>query len=250
MTQSILAGFMIGIGNIALMTSGNQFVGALLFSVALMTVIYFELPLYTGRIGTVIQDRSYLSCLLALVFNTVGAVLAVWMFKVMSPENAMLIKNVAHTKYSKGLLALFIAGIFCNVLIHIAVSTKHSIMVILCVMAFIVCGFEHSIADVPYMLLDFSYANLLGWVMVLAGNTVGGIATQFLLSFMENRDSGGSEEEHSEDELGEPDIQEPEPDIQTSEPTINGFPMSEMFTANTASNVIDGEFTQVKEGEE
>ena len=178
MTQSILAGFMIGIGNIALMTSGNQFVGALLFSVALMTVIYFELPLYTGRIGTVIQDRSYLSCLLALVFNTIGAVLAVWMFKVMSPENAMLIKNVAHTKYSKGLLALFIAGIFCNVLIHIAVSTKHSIMVIMCVMASIVCGFEHSIADVPNIILNIGYENLIRWRITLEGMKGAGIATE------------------------------------------------------------------------
>ena len=184
MTQAILAGFLIGVGDIALMSSQNRTVGAFLFAVALMCIIYFELPLFTGKVGFVIKDHNVSGVLLALIFNVIGATLAVWLYTFMIPESKFVIRTVVATKFSKTFLALFIAGVFCNVLIHLAVSTKHTIIVVLCVMAFIICGFEHSIADVPYVLLDFSWHNLAAWAFVLLGNTVGGIATEAMLKFM------------------------------------------------------------------
>ena len=57
-TNTILAGMMIGIGDIALMSCENKYIGALMFSVALMSIIYFQLPLYTGRVGRMIRDNS------------------------------------------------------------------------------------------------------------------------------------------------------------------------------------------------
>lgn len=178
-----MGGFLIGIGDIVLISCKNNYVGAFLFSVALLTIIYFGLPLYTGRIGKVIENRAFVGCALILLFNVIGASLAVWLFSLMGTDNNSFIKLYSESKFEKGYLALFVAGILCNVLIHLAVSTKHSIIVILCVMTFITCGFEHSIADVPYMVLNFSWQHLLAWLCVLAGNTVGGIATQWLMTF-------------------------------------------------------------------
>ena len=71
-TNSILAGIMIGIGDIALMSCDSKYIGALLFSVALMSVIFFELPLFTGRVGRMVRDGNYLYCFFVLFFNVIG----------------------------------------------------------------------------------------------------------------------------------------------------------------------------------
>lgn len=180
-TNSILAGALIGIGDIALMSCENKYVGALLFAVALMSIIYFQLPLFTGRVGRVVRDQSYLYCFFVLFFNVIGTALAVWGYTLMSPENRQKVITVADQKFSRGLVALFVAGIFCNVLIHLAVSSKHSILVVLCVMAFILCGFEHSIADAGYAFVSGDWRNMLTWLIVVAGNTVGAILTFYFL---------------------------------------------------------------------
>ena len=180
-TNSILAGALIGIGDIALMSCENKYVGALLFALALMSIIYFELPLFTGRVGRMVRDGTYLGFFFILFFNVIGTALAVWGYTLMSPENRQKVLAVADQKFSRGYVALFVAAIFCNILIHIAVSSKHSILVILCVMAFILCGFEHSIADAGYAFVSGDWRNMLTWLIVVAGNTVGGLLTFYFL---------------------------------------------------------------------
>ena len=90
------------------------------------------------------------------------------------------LKAVCDAKYGKAYLTLFIAGILCNILIHIAVSARKGIITILCIMCFILCGFEHSIADAGYLIFNGS---VVKWLVIVAGNTVGGILTEFLLKF-------------------------------------------------------------------
>lgn len=179
-TNSILAGFLIGIGDIALMSCDNRYVGALLFAVALMSIITFQLPLYTGRVGSMIEYGDYLVCAIMLVLNVAGCALAIGGYSLLAPGNYQKVVDVAAAKFGRGYLALFAAGIFCNVLIHIAVRSKHSILVILCVMCFILCGFEHSIADAGYAFVT-GWRNILVWLIVVAGNTVGGLFTYYFL---------------------------------------------------------------------
>lgn len=184
MTQAILAGFLIGIGDMILMSVTNQYIAALLFCVALECVIYFELPLFTGRIGTAPWNKSWLGCLLILLFNAVGVTFSVWLFTLLSPDSKKLVEMMTSAKFEAGnYLSLFIAGILCNVLIHLACSTKHTIIVILCVMGFILCGFRHSIADAPFAILSFNFKYILGWLLVLLGNMVGAICTEWMLRF-------------------------------------------------------------------
>lgn len=193
-TNSILAGMMIGIGDIALMSCENKYIGALMFSVALMSIIYFQLPLYTGRVGRMIRDNSYLGCFFILFFNVIGTSLSVFMYTLMSPDNRQKVLAIADQKFSRGYIALFIAAIFCNILIHIAVSSKHSILTILCVMAFILCGFEHSIADAGYAFVSGNWENMLTWLIVVAGNTVGALLTFY---FLHDEEEGGFEDGES-----------------------------------------------------
>ncbi len=82
--------------------------------------------------------------------------------------------------------SLLILGIFCGMLMYIAVEgykrTTNPLIVVLPVMAFILCGFEHCIADMFYfaincfkgtsasMLVD----TLLRLLVITIGNLIGG----------------------------------------------------------------------------
>ena len=183
MCNSFLAGALIAFGDIALMQVDNKYIGALLFSFALMSIIQLGIPLYTGRIGTVIHKHNYMECLLILIYNVLGAVCTISMYALMNPNNNIAnVMTMVDTKFSHDFVYLFIAGFLCNVLIHIAVTCKNNIVTILCIMCFILCGFEHSIADAGYLLFITNGWQLLKWIIIVAGNTVGGIITEWLLN--------------------------------------------------------------------
>lgn len=182
MYNSVLAGALIGIGDIALMQIESRYIGALLFSLALLSIIQLRIPLYTGRIGGVIHKKNYIECIWILAWNVVGACISTMLYSYMNPD--MYLNNViemAGKKFSNDFVYLFIAGILCNVLIHIAVTCKNTVITILCIMCFILCGFEHSIADAGYLIGISSFVDIVKWFAVLLGNTVGGICTELFL---------------------------------------------------------------------
>lgn len=176
--KAILAGCLITIGDMAILVCDNKYLAALLFSFALMTIIDLGLPLYTGRIGKVIVNKNPFECIKILFWNIYGVALFTLLFLFAKIDYIDKIIEISKAKFDIGLLALFFSGFLCNVLVHIAVTAKKNIITVLCVMTFIICGFEHSIADFMYLAM---YHNLIGWLVILAGNTVGGIFTEFLL---------------------------------------------------------------------
>ena len=96
--RAVLAGFLIGIGDIALMSCENRYVGALLFSVALLSIIKLQLPLYTGRIGKVISESSYIKCLRILVCNMIGCFYALFAYCITDRHATELVAKVAEQK--------------------------------------------------------------------------------------------------------------------------------------------------------
>ena len=110
--------------------------------------------------------------------NALGAMIPTGLFILMDPANLEKLQTVCSAKYSKSYLTLFAAGILCNVLIHIAVTAKRELITVLCIMCFILCTFEHSIADAGYLPVGGS---ILKWLVIVAGNTVGGIGTELLV---------------------------------------------------------------------
>ena len=58
--NSILAGMLIGIGVISNTLSENKYIGALLFSLALLAIIDMKLQLYTGQIGFCLERKKML----------------------------------------------------------------------------------------------------------------------------------------------------------------------------------------------
>ena len=76
--RSALSGVMIAIGGYAFLGCENRVVGAILFTVGLITITLFGFDLYTGRIGYfLVQSRTErLQTLLSLPGNAVGCLLA------------------------------------------------------------------------------------------------------------------------------------------------------------------------------
>ena len=53
-TNGISAGLMVAIGCAIYLSCENKYVGACLFSIALLTVCFKEYSLFTGKIGTIV----------------------------------------------------------------------------------------------------------------------------------------------------------------------------------------------------
>ena len=173
--KSILAGFLIGCGAGISTAFGGGVFGAFLFSFGLISVLTFELPLYTGMIGFY-REYSFWDLYLTFLFNVIGAYLAYLIIG---------IDTSAIATYKLSQSNFFFKGVGCGALMYVAVHSwrkiRYAPVVVCAVMTFILSGFEHCIADIYY----FAHTNIkdcaMPYAQIFAGNTVGGIlAGKFL----------------------------------------------------------------------
>lgn len=183
--KALLAGLLIGIGNISVMMSTNEVFGAVLFALSLLAILYLQLPLFVGRINKAYGRESYPEYFVILGFNFLGVAITtigfVFMDKGMYLE---VFRKASIEKYDRSWLALFISGFMCSVLIHIAIAAKRDIITILCAVVFFLCNFEHCVSSAGYLLGAFMPSGgvaLFKWISIIAGNIVGANVTGFLL---------------------------------------------------------------------
>lgn len=177
--RALYAGILVGIGDIAYITIKNNYIGAMLFSLALLTVINSGLNLYTGKIGFY-KKYNFRFLIKILLANLIG-VAFVYMIFLQAKEKMFLPSlTTACNKFSCGSFSLFIFGLLCGMCMHIAVSNKNKIITVFSIMIFILCGFRHCIADFPFLLLNFSFVNLLKFISIVLGNSIGAMMINFL----------------------------------------------------------------------
>lgn len=197
--KSILSGFLIGVGGCTYL-SINPLLGAFLFSLGLLTILNFSLPLYTGRIGFLFDksEDKLISKILKLVTiwigNLIGTLIAATLF--LSTRIGSQLVEVANpiveTKMNDSFISLFILGIGCGALMHIAASGYKTyayrqkgaeftgnLFAIVPVAVFILCGFEHCIADMFYMFLCEQF-DIVRILIITAGNSVGSLLMNFI----------------------------------------------------------------------
>lgn len=183
--EGILAGIMITIGCCVFLACEIKWVGAIFFSVALLTICYRGYSLYTGKIGLIIsnhtkEDISVL--LLGLLGNVIACTLFGLLVHYALPNLAETANNVVNAKLQQAFYQALIRGIFCGILMYVAVivfreHNKNPIGILFCIPVFILAGFEHSIADMGY----FAIAGVYSWKgfgyiwTIILGNTIGGI---------------------------------------------------------------------------
>lgn len=168
--KSIFAGFCIGMGAYLYLQVGGV-IGAFLFSIGLLSILLLNYKLYTGFIGYVEKPRDLLTALKILIGNIVGCCIIPFRH-----EKAV---ELIMAKSATPLHIMFSKAVLCGILIYIAVEawkSKREWITALAVASFILCGAEHSIADVCYLVisnLQFTPRHLLMIAIIVIGNGVG-----------------------------------------------------------------------------
>ena len=185
---SVLGGVCIGIGGTVFLSCENKVAGAVFFCLGLFAICTFGFNLFTGKVGYVFErPPAYLGFLLSVWLGNLAGTALVGC-GVRATRIAGIAEKAAalcRTKLDDSLISIFILSVLCNILMFIAVdgfqNNPHElgkyIGIFLGVTVFILCGFEHCVANMFY----FSAANmwsgraLLYMLVMTAGNACGGV---------------------------------------------------------------------------
>lgn len=185
---AVLAGAAISIGGAVFLSLESRVLGAVFFSVGLFMVCTLGLNLYTGKVCYLPGKGADYLGFLALVWlgNLAGAQAAALLLRLTRVGAALSEKAAAlcAVKTGDSLLSLFVLGMFCNILIYVGVESYRSnpheigkyLGIVLGVVVFILCGFEHCVADMFYFAMGgWSWRALLCLAVITLGNAVGGV---------------------------------------------------------------------------
>jgi len=196
--KAILAGIAIGIGGMAFISVRGGALGAFLFSIGLLSVFIGDFYLFTGKVSSIVRRQQIPWILMILFGNFFGATLMGILYRLIaSPDSIEFAVDICNAKLLEGWRVIPL-GALCNMLIYIAtlfydvpaekqmrsvvgmrINLENPIPVILCVMVFILSGFEHSIANMFYFAAASSSLRGLDVLQYLGlnilGNAIGGI---------------------------------------------------------------------------
>lgn len=200
--QGILAGISISLGGTVFLLSADKTVGALLFSVGLFCVCAFGFFLFTGKVCYVFDnDRKYALALPVIwAGNLIGTLCTALLESLtrMGPALAEKAAAVCEGKLAQTPLSAIVLAVFCNIMIYIAVEGYKTIphelgkylAILFGVVVFILCGFEHCVANMYY----FTIGNAWGWkaagylLLMTLGNAAGGVLIPLLRKAGRNKD--------------------------------------------------------------
>lgn len=168
--KSIGATVMIGIGCLIYINQPNP-LGAFFFSIGLLGVFYFNLNLFTGKIGYVRTKKDIIRAILIFAANILGA----FLFFIVPQVTFNFSAKLANPWY----LTLF-KGFICGILIYLCVNEYRGgrpWVTLIGVPAFILSGAEHCIADMIYLVLTRSFTfEAFGFIgLVSLGNAAGSL---------------------------------------------------------------------------
>ncbi len=193
LVRSIAAGLLIGLGGtvfLFLAKDGNKILGSFMFTLGLFFICVYQYNLYTGMAGNAYENswKINVQLLLVLVGNFIGTGLVALLLHFTRAGDGL--RNQAYLlieiKLNDNLWSIFILAIFCGILMFLAVNTYRKaenhlqkiVALFVCVAGFIICGFEHCIANMYY----FSMANSWTWkallylIVMIIGNFFGCLA--------------------------------------------------------------------------
>ena len=197
LVKSILAGIMIGIGGTVYLSIESKLAGSFLFAIGLFLIVTRGYNLYTGKVGYIFNNKPvYLAeVFVTIIGNYIGTFTVGFLLRFTRIYNVVSIKayNLCNIKLNDSIVSILVLSFFCGMLMYLAVDGYKEgkdtlgkyLPVFLGVMVFILCGFEHSIANMYY----FAAANLynikvytyLG--LMILGNGLGGVLVPLLIRF-------------------------------------------------------------------
>lgn len=162
----------------------NRYVGAVMFSVALLCICLKGYALFTGKVGFIPEKHGreeFSVLLLGLLGNAIGTVLGGYLIRAGLPKLGEAAETLCQAKLLQLPGQTFVRALFCGILMYLAVSIyrdqKNVIGILFCIPVFILSGFEHSIADIFYFAASgIVSVKAFGFLwMVILGNSVGGM---------------------------------------------------------------------------
>lgn len=187
--KSILAGIMIGIGGTIYLSLDNKIVGSILFAIGLFIIVVYSFNLYTGKIGYLINNfnKKYIrELIITLIGNFIGTFFVGFVLRYIRIYTSISdkAKGLVDIKLNDTLISILILSFFCGILMYLAVNTYKEVKdigkylaVFLGVIVFILCGFEHCIANMYYFSVSSTWSlnTLLYLLVMILGNSLGGI---------------------------------------------------------------------------
>ena len=187
--KSILAGIMIGIGGTIYLSLDYKIVGSILFAIGLFIIVVYSFNLYTGKIGYLINNfnKKYIrELIITLIGNFIGTFFVGFVLRYTRIYTSISdkAKGLVDIKLNDTLISILILSFFCGILMYLAVNTYKEVKdigkylaVFLGVIVFILCGFEHCIANMYYFSVSSTWSlnTLLYLLVMILGNSLGGI---------------------------------------------------------------------------
>ena len=197
--MAVFAGIAVGIGGTASLISASRMgsgygkiLGGLLFSLGMYAIISFEMKLFTGMVATIpkMGVKNMWKLPVCFICNAIGVAL-VAVLLAFSPIQAEV--KVEAVKLISGkinaeswALSSLCSGILCGILITMSIWASHyapakglstTVGVILPIVVFAFCGFDHSVANMLY----FYFLGEVSWhvtayiLLSILGNAIGGV---------------------------------------------------------------------------
>lgn len=207
--KSILAGMSVAFGAIAYcLTKDQGILGAALFSIGILLVLEFDFKLFTSYVpkyapllvseNKIKMNLTFIkNSFLVFFFNFVGAAAVAGIVHCTRIADinvgsygtfSDVVDVISRSKLDDpSLLSVFIMSVFCAIIIACickAERWKHNVLYIVVLIAtFIVCGFDHVVANSFYFVFSgelFTLHGLAFFAVNLLGNFVGGYLFVFI----------------------------------------------------------------------
>lgn len=181
--KSFGASLAIAIGAYGILVIENPIASAVLFALGLTLICYQKLNLFTGKCGYYIQDFNELKINLWIIlfYNllfgySIGLIMSYMNSNIVPVAEMKVTSWTISTQY-------FLLSIMCGIIMFIAVhlfKEKNSLMgIIYGIPIFILCGYQHSIANAIYMGCARTFNPAI--LICIIGNFIGSIIASFIL---------------------------------------------------------------------
>ena len=193
--KSILAGVAIALGSIIYLLCPDKVAGAFLFSIGILLVMEYKLLLFTGYVPTQRTTQSikeyFINSGIVFVGNVIGGAIAAVLIMQTRLKDTLweATKAISEIKITDSHLSVFILAIFCGIIIAGIVKAtnlkKQVLYVGMMIATFILCGYEHVVANAFYLTASKTILTGDGIIFMLVcmlGNFVGGALCSFVQS--------------------------------------------------------------------
>ena len=199
--KSMLGGFCIVVGSTGYLILKSQdmtVLGAFVFGLGLYAIIHFKLWLFTSKISYVIDHgpKYSLDVLICFVVNILSVVLLSFILLQtrIAPSLVEAAKPLVNYKINDTWYSILILSFMCGTMIYLAVSGHEQCsygcgkiaFVFLAIFIFIICSYEHVIANACYFTYAgvFNAKTVLYFLLMALGNSLGAIFVQFIRRFI------------------------------------------------------------------